>query len=52
MIEPEPVIAAVCRLAGAEARGNGYAGENCVSDLRVISEAPDGTPLGVVVRAS
>ena len=45
-IKPGPVIETVLRLAG----GNDRAGE--VAFPHVVSEAPDGAPLGVVIRAS
>jgi heptosyltransferase-2 len=45
-IKPKPVIEIVSKLAG----GNAKVG--AVSVPQVVSEAPDGAPLGVVIRAS
>jgi hypothetical protein len=45
-IRPGPVIESVHRLTG------GYSRLELVTGRPVISEAPDGTPLGLVVRAS
>jgi ADP-heptose:LPS heptosyltransferase len=45
-IRPGPVIESVNRLTG------GYSRLELVTGRPVISEAPDGTPLGLVVRAS
>jgi ADP-heptose:LPS heptosyltransferase len=49
-IKPEPVIQAVLRLLGASS-ADAQVGVH-PTDLPIISDAPDGSPLGVVVRAS
>jgi ADP-heptose:LPS heptosyltransferase len=49
-IKPGPVIESVQRLAGGNSRKG--ATTELVARSPAISEAPDGTPLGVVVRAS
>jgi hypothetical protein len=49
-IKPEPVIQAVLRLLGASS-ADAQVGVH-PADLPIISDAPDGSPLGVVVRAS
>lgn len=49
-IKPEPVIQAVLRLLGAPTVDAQVGGQR--ADLPIISDAPDGSPLGVVIRAS
>jgi ADP-heptose:LPS heptosyltransferase len=52
LIEPEPVVQAVLRLASPDYRGKDPRRCDCAADLVPIANAPDGRPLGVVVRAS
>lgn len=49
-IKPEPVVQAVLRLLGGPARGAQVPARP--ADLPIINDAPDGSPLGVVIRAS
>jgi ADP-heptose:LPS heptosyltransferase len=51
-IEPHAVVAAVERLAGMGVRGRAPQPAGRLNLLPVIADAPDGTPLGVVERAS
>ena len=53
LIQPEPVLQAVLRLASPDSRGKDvqYGSDSCAR-LTSIADAPDGRPLGVVVRAS
>ncbi|HWN58479.1 MAG TPA: glycosyltransferase family 9 protein [Methylomirabilota bacterium] len=49
-IKPEPVIQAVLRLLGTPTVDAQVGGPH--TDLPIVSDAPDGSPLGVVIRAS
>jgi ADP-heptose:LPS heptosyltransferase len=51
-IKPEPVVEAVLRLAGSESHVKASQAVEAATRLPVINDAPDGTPLGVVTRAS
>lgn len=51
-IKPEDVVEAVQRLAGTSFQAQGSQARVRLDRLPIISEAPDGKPLGVVVRAS
>jgi ADP-heptose:LPS heptosyltransferase len=52
LIQPEPVLQAVLRLASPNFPGKQSGRCECVSGLTSIADAPDGRPLGVVVRAT
>jgi ADP-heptose:LPS heptosyltransferase len=52
LIRPEPVLQAVLRLAGTGSSKSECEKKNRMSSLRIISDGRDGTPLGLVVRAS
>jgi ADP-heptose:LPS heptosyltransferase/2-polyprenyl-3-methyl-5-hydroxy-6-metoxy-1,4-benzoquinol methylase len=52
IIPPEPVVEAVLRLARSDFRFGEYEQGGRTSGLHCISETPDGTPLGIVVRPS
>jgi ADP-heptose:LPS heptosyltransferase len=52
LIQPEPVFQAVLRLASYDCSGQASWLDDCSSGLASIANAPDGRPLGVVVRAS
>lgn len=51
-IEPQAVVQAVHRLIRADSRGHASPIHGRLNCLPVIVDAPDGKPLGVVVRAS
>jgi hypothetical protein len=51
-IEPEAVAEAVHRLSGAGFQGQYLQARMRLHCLPIITEAPGGRPLGVVVRAS
>ncbi|HEV2521017.1 MAG TPA: glycosyltransferase family 9 protein [Candidatus Acidoferrales bacterium] len=52
MIQPGPVADAVLRLASYDSSGRDSRHEKYLSRLLPISDAPDGSPLGVVARTS
>jgi ADP-heptose:LPS heptosyltransferase len=52
LIQPEPVLQAVLRLASPDSGDKDFQRSDCASHLTSIVNAPDGRPLGVVVRAS
>jgi ADP-heptose:LPS heptosyltransferase len=51
-IRPEPVVQAVLRLAGFNAQEKTSRVGSSLPSMRVSSDSPDGTPLGLVVRSS
>jgi ADP-heptose:LPS heptosyltransferase len=52
MIRPEPVVEAVHRLAGLGPQPNERKAGRRLSDMRIVADSPNGTSLGLVVRAS